>query len=95
MAIIELTDINVKFKNETILENVNLSLEKNKIYGFIGANGSGKSVLFKTMCGYIRPTSGNVTYPNFLPLFTCLSYHPFGKDFNFYNFRIQEGTALP
>lgn len=60
MAIIELTDINVKFKNETILENVNLSLEKNKIYGFIGANGSGKSVLFKTMCGYIRPNSGKV-----------------------------------
>lgn len=60
MAIIELKDINVKFKNETILENINISLEKNRIYGFIGANGSGKSVLFKTMCGYIRPSSGEV-----------------------------------
>ena len=60
MAIIELKDINVKFKNETILENININLEKNKIYGFIGANGSGKSVLFKTMCGYIRPSSGEV-----------------------------------
>ena len=60
MAIIELKDINVKFKNETILENINISLEKNRIYGFIGVNGSGKSVLFKTMCGYIRPSSGEV-----------------------------------
>ena len=32
------------FKNQTVLENVNLKLESGKIYGLVGRNGSGKSV---------------------------------------------------
>ncbi len=46
--------------NNIILDNINLGLEGGKIYGFIGRNGSGKSMLFKTICGFIKPTSGSV-----------------------------------
>lgn len=53
-----------KFNKETILENVNLKLEKGKIYGFVGKNGSGKTVLFKMILGFISPSSGYVQVNN-------------------------------
>jgi ATPase subunit of ABC transporter with duplicated ATPase domains len=43
-----------------VLENVNLKLESGKIYGLVGRNGSGKSVLLKIMTGLMEPTSGRV-----------------------------------
>ena len=59
-----LNNINKRFKNETILIDVNMSLESGKVYGFYGRNGSGKSVLLKIMCGLIKPDSGSVKYNN-------------------------------
>ena len=47
-----------KFDNNVVLDDVNLSLESGKIHGFIGRNGSGKSVLFKIICGYYTPSGG-------------------------------------
>ena len=41
---IELDNVSKNFKNQTVLENVNLKLESGKIYGLVGRNGSGKSV---------------------------------------------------
>ena len=57
---IEIINVNKRFKNEQVLSNINLSLADNKIYGFVGRNGSGKSVLFKMICGYMFPDSGKV-----------------------------------
>ena len=48
---IELDNVSKNFKNQTVLENVNLKLESGKIYGLVGRNGSGKSVLLKIMTG--------------------------------------------
>ena len=47
---IELDNVSKNFKNQTVLENVNLKLESGKIYGLVGRNGSGKSVLLKIIC---------------------------------------------
>lgn len=44
-----------------LFENTNLSIEEGKIYGLIGPDGSGKSVLFKMMCGFIFSDQGSVT----------------------------------
>lgn len=49
-----------KFNGETVLSNINVQFEPGKIHGVVGRNGSGKSVLFKIICGLILPTSGNV-----------------------------------
>lgn len=49
-----------RFKDNTILENINLKLEEGNIYGFVGENGSGKTVLFKMICGFMAPTSGKI-----------------------------------
>lgn len=46
-------------KNE-ILKRVNSSFERGKIHGIIGRNGSGKTMLMKCICGFVRPTSGEV-----------------------------------
>lgn len=43
-----------------MFENLSVSFEKGKIYGIVGHNGSGKSVLFKMMCGFIFPDQGSV-----------------------------------
>ena len=51
-----------KFKNELIFQNVSMEFEKGNSYGFVGSNGCGKSVFFKTLCGYSLLTEGQVIY---------------------------------
>lgn len=51
----------IKIKNQTVLNDVNLKLYKNKIYGFKGPNGSGKTMIFKAILGLIKIDSGNIT----------------------------------
>lgn len=57
---IEVENATKKFENNTVFENVSLTLDEGKVYGIIGRNGSGKSVLFKLICGFYRPTSGKI-----------------------------------
>lgn len=59
MVVIE--NMSKKFKEEVILKDVNMQLEPGKIYGLVGHNGSGKTVLMKCMCGLLHPTTGSVT----------------------------------
>lgn len=61
MEYIELENVSKAVKNHKIIDNISLSLEKGKIYGFSGANGSGKSVLFRIICGLVVPSSGIVS----------------------------------
>lgn len=59
---IEVNNVTKKFKDITVLESVNMVLEEGKIYGFVGHNGSGKSVLLKIICAFYEPTSGEVLF---------------------------------
>ena len=43
-----------------LLKNISLELQGGNVYGFVGENGSGKTMLFRILCGLIRPTSGTV-----------------------------------
>ena len=58
---LEIKGLTKKFKQRTVLRDINLSLKFGNIHGFIGANGSGKSVFFKTICGFLKPDKGTVT----------------------------------
>lgn len=60
MSNIVIKNVSKSFDGIEVLHEVNLDLEEGKIYGFIGRNGSGKSVLFKIICGLYYPTSGSV-----------------------------------
>ena len=48
------------FGEQTVLDHVSLSVTPGKIYGIIGRNGSGKTVLFKSICGFVLPDAGKI-----------------------------------
>lgn len=50
------------FKQEKVIDNVSFEIEKGKIYGFVGRNGSGKTVIFKLIAGLLLPTEGNIYF---------------------------------
>jgi ABC-2 type transport system ATP-binding protein len=60
MSLIELRNVSKSFKGLPLFENLSVSFEKGKIYGIVGHNGSGKSVLFKMICGFIFPDEGRI-----------------------------------
>ena len=60
MSYIVIENVTKTIKNNLILDNINLLLEKNKIYGFVGINGSGKTMLFRTIAGLIGYDNGSV-----------------------------------
>ncbi|MCY8665512.1 ABC transporter ATP-binding protein [Bacillus haynesii] len=60
MSAIELNHITKNIKGRDVLNAVSLSLEKGKIYGFVGHNGSGKSMLFRLISGLVKPTTGEI-----------------------------------
>lgn len=57
---IELRKVSKSFGHRRILREVSLSVERGKTVGLVGANGSGKSVLFKILCGFEKPDKGDV-----------------------------------
>lgn len=59
-SIIKVDKVIKKFGSDIALSNVSIEFERGKIYGIIGRNGSGKTVLFKTIIGFLKPTSGRV-----------------------------------
>lgn len=59
---IQLKNISKSYKDTIILKDINITFESGKIYGFIGRNGSGKSVLLKMICGFYNPTSGEILF---------------------------------
>ncbi len=60
MKALDITNLYKEIKGRSILSDINLELEKGKIYGFFGRNGSGKTMLFRAICGLIKPTKGTI-----------------------------------
>ncbi len=58
--IIEVQNVNKSFGEEHVLKDVSRSFEKGKIHGIVGNNGSGKTVLMKCICGFLRPDGGRI-----------------------------------
>jgi len=50
------------YGKQKVNHNINITVEKNKIYGLLGPNGAGKSTLLKVISGLIKPTSGEVLF---------------------------------
>lgn len=55
---IEVQNAVKRFRDQVVLKNVSISFEKGKIHGIVGRNGSGKTVLFKCICGLMHPEEG-------------------------------------
>ena len=71
--IIQIENLTKKIKGVTVLDNINLTLTGGTCYGIEGKNGSGKTMLMRTICGLIRPTSGVVMFDDKV----------LGKDYSF------------
>lgn len=81
---IEIKSVTKQFGKNVVIKEANLVFESGNIYGFVGRNGIGKSVIMKLICGYLKPTTGIVLYDGkilnkdiFIPTSTrCLIENP-------------------
>ncbi|OCA71047.1 ABC transporter [Chryseobacterium contaminans] len=60
---LEIKNVSVEFKNQKVLNNLNLSIEEGCILGILGRNGAGKTTLFESVYQSL-PFSGNITWKN-------------------------------
>lgn len=57
--IIEINGLTKKFGTFTAVDNISFDVRKGEIFGFLGANGAGKTTAMKILCGLSRPTFGS------------------------------------
>ena len=59
--IIDVQQVSKKYGDKTALNKIEFSLEKGAPVALVGPNGAGKTTLFSLLCGYIKPSSGNIS----------------------------------
>ncbi|MCF8369009.1 MAG: ABC transporter ATP-binding protein [Bacteroidales bacterium] len=64
-TIIQVKDLVKKFGNFTANDKLTFHVNKGEIFGFLGANGAGKTTAIKILCGLSSPTSGDVKVAGF------------------------------
>lgn len=57
---IEMNHVTLNIGNANVLNDICLRFEQGRCYGITGRNGSGKTMLFRVLCGFWEPTSGEV-----------------------------------
>lgn len=61
MSIIEIKNVTLTIKKKKILDDISLDIEKGTIHALVGENGSGKTMLMKSICGFVHPQQGSIT----------------------------------
>ena len=61
MYLIETKDLTKRYGQVNVVDQVNMHIEENSIYGFVGENGSGKTTIMRLLTGLAEPTSGSFT----------------------------------
>lgn len=62
MALLEISDLYVKYGNIEVLHGVNLRVEEGEIVTILGANGAGKSTTLLTLSGLVKPSGGSIAF---------------------------------
>jgi ABC-2 type transport system ATP-binding protein len=57
-AVVTIDNLTKKFGNFTAVDNISLTVQSGEIFGFLGANGAGKTTAIRMLCGLLLPTSG-------------------------------------
>ena len=60
MNILKIDKLSKSFNGKTVIDNLNLTVKKHTIYGFIGNNGTGKTTTMKTILGLLKADSGEI-----------------------------------
>lgn len=63
--VITVTELTKKFGDFTAVDKISFDVQKGEIFGFIGANGAGKTTAMRMLCGLSLPTSGSATVAGF------------------------------
>lgn len=58
-------NLSLTIKETEILKKINVKFDSGRIHGLIGRNGSGKTMLMKCICGFVKPTDGEVFIDDF------------------------------
>jgi len=58
-AIIQVDNLTRRFGTFTAVDKVSFRVERGEVFGFVGANGSGKSTTIRMLCGLLAPTEGS------------------------------------
>jgi len=64
-AVVDVRGLTKKFSGKTVVDNVDLTVKRGEIVGFLGPNGSGKTTTIRMICGLLKPNAGSGT---------CLGY---------------------
>ena len=64
-AVIQVENLTKRFGDFTAVDNISFEVEKGEIFGFLGANGAGKTTAMRMLCGLSNPTSGGGTVVGF------------------------------
>lgn len=75
-SFIQMTDVNKFIKGKCVLSDINVSFEKGKVYGVVGANGSGKTMLLRAIAGLLHLTKGTVSYSGHRPSMGIIIENP-------------------
>lgn len=59
-ACVQIRQVTKCFGEDLVLKEVNLTLNYGQVYGIVGNNGSGKTVLMKCICGFLPPSTGTI-----------------------------------
>ncbi|MCI1240650.1 MAG: ABC transporter ATP-binding protein [Bifidobacterium subtile] len=57
---VQISQLSKTIKAKPVLRNIDADFDRGLIYGVVGVNGSGKTMLLRAICGFIRPDSGTV-----------------------------------
>ena len=57
---INVNNVSKRFGENEVLSDISVRLDSGKIYGLVGRNGCGKTMLMKCICGFVKPTSGKI-----------------------------------
>ena len=57
---ISVNSITKTYGDNEVLSNISVEFDAGKIYGLVGRNGCGKTMLMKCICGFVKPTTGKI-----------------------------------
>jgi len=65
MKAIEVKNLTKRFGSFTAVDAISFDVAQGEIFGFLGANGAGKTTAMRMLCGLSKPTSGKGTVAGF------------------------------